>query len=48
MLEYQLKQLKKTDKERLISGSWQPEWLQHTPEPEAAVTATTITSTEVA
>ena len=48
VLEYQLKQLKKSDKERLISGSWQPEWLQSTSEPATTVTATTIASTEVA
>ncbi|MFN6261430.1 MAG: GIY-YIG nuclease family protein [Chromatiaceae bacterium] len=48
VLEYQLKQLKKSDKERLVNGSWQPEWLQPTPEPATTVTATTIASTEVA
>ena len=48
VLEYQLKQMKKSDKERLVNGSWQPEWLQPTPEPATTVTATTIASTEVA
>lgn len=46
VLEYQLKQLNKTDKERLVLGLWQPDWL-----PTSALTqlATQLaTATEVA
>ncbi len=45
VLEYQLKQLKKADKERLIRGDWHPAWLQFAPEP---ATAAPSASTEVA
>lgn len=47
-LEYQLKQLKKTDKERLVQGQWQPDWLQHCPAPQSAIDSVSSASTEVA
>lgn len=46
VLEYQLKQLNKTDKERLVLGLWQPDWL---PTPTLTQLATQLaTATEVA
>ena len=46
VLEYQLKQLNKTDKERLVLGLWQPDWL---PTPALTQLATQLTTaTEVA
>ncbi len=48
MLEYQLKQLKKADKERLVQGQWQPDWLQHSPAPQSAIDLPQPASTEVA
>ncbi len=48
MLEYQLKQLKKADKERLIQGQWQPDWLLHSPAPQSAIDSVSSASTEVA
>ena len=47
-LEYQLKQLKKTDKERLVQGQWQPDWLQHSPASQNAIDSVSSASTEVA
>lgn len=47
-LEYQLKQLKKADKERLIRGDWQPEWLMYAPESHRAINSELPVSTEVA
>lgn len=47
-LEYQLKQLKKTDKERLVQGQWQPDWLLHCAAPPSAIDSVSSASTEVA
>ena len=47
-LEYQLKQLKKADKERLLSGQWQPDWLLHQPESDVSMADAATASTEVA
>lgn len=47
-LEYQLKQLKKADKERLILGHWQPDWLLHSHAPQSAIDSVSSASTEVA
>ena len=44
VLEYQLKQPKKADKERLILGHWQPLWLA----PCATTASTNSSATEVA
>lgn len=48
MLEYQLKQLKKADKERLLSGQWQPAWLQHQPQDVTLIGEMPPATTEVA
>lgn len=48
MLEYQLKQLKKADKERLIQGHWQPDWLQQIPVRDDTIHGNSQASTEVA
>ncbi len=48
VLEYQLKQLKKADKERLVQGHWQPDWLQHIPASPGAIDSRLPASTEVA
>lgn len=42
VLEYQLKQLKKADKERLVQGLWQPDWLH------SVLSSAKSSSTEVA
>ena len=47
-LEYQLKQLKKADKERLVQGHWQPDWLQHIAVPQSTIDSPLPASTEVA
>ncbi len=47
-LEYQLKQLKKADKERLVQGHWQPDWLMHSPATQSTVDSAQSASTEVA
>lgn len=48
MLEYQLKQLKKAEKERLIRGDWRPDWLMYAPESHCAINSEPAASTEVA